>query len=85
MWLWAIAVTLAREFSARQRARSSPFLMSQTRTSSLAATMAWPAPVALPAVRDGDDHTIFELGETTTPKDLEGSNFLGKLEARTEL
>src|SRR3569833_49342 len=71
--LCAIAVTWALHFSSRHRPSNSPFLTSQYKTSSLAATTAWPTPVP---ERSLEVHTMLEVLEVTRPNDLEYSNFL---------
>ena len=71
--LCAIAVTGALHRSSFQRLRSSPFFISQQRTSSLAATTAWPALVPL---RSLACQTMFDVAEATTPKDLACSYLL---------
>lgn len=71
--LCAIAVTGTEHRSSRHRLISSPFFTSQHKTSSLAATMACPAPV--PA-RSFAVHTKFDVLVATTPNDLTCSYFL---------
>src|SRR6478736_739960 len=75
--LCAMAVTGIVHLSSLQRFVISPFLISQQRTSSFAATIACPA---LVPVRSFEDHTMFEVGEATTPKNLPCSYFLLKFE-----
>lgn len=77
--LWARAVTCALQFSSRHRDRSSPFLISQHMTSSLAATTAWPAPVAVLWLLV--QRMLDEL-DVIRPNDLECSYFLRALLAR---
>lgn len=71
--LCARAVTCALQFSSRHRDSSSPFLMSQHSTSSLAATTAWPAPVAVFWLFD---QTMLDELDVIRPNDLECSYFL---------
>jgi hypothetical protein len=75
--LCAMAVTCDLQSSSFHRFRSSPFLMSQHKTSSFAATTARPEPVL--RVEEFDPsaaQTIFDVLELTSPKEFECSYFL---------
>lgn len=73
-----MAVTCALQSASRHWLSSSPFLTSQQRTSSLAPTIARPAPVrrAVPETSSSLAQTAFDEAEATRPKVLECSNFL---------
>ena len=65
-----------------QHERRVEVLISHTKTSVLAGTIAWPAPALLVEFErelvEGDQ-TQFEVEEVIWPKVEEGSNFLGAL------
>lgn len=76
--LCVIAVTSALQPGSRHLLSSSPFFTSQQRTSSLAPTIARPAPVgrAVPKTSSSLVHTAFDEADVTRPKVWECSNFL---------
>lgn len=76
--LCVTTVTWALHAESRHRPRSSPFFTSQQRTSSLAPTIARPAPVwrTAPAVCSSFDQMAFDEAEATSPNVFECSNFL---------
>jgi hypothetical protein len=73
--LWTIAVTCDLQLLSFHRLNSSPFLISQHRTSSFAGTMALPAPV-FREVSVSADQIAFDVLELTRPKIFDCSYFL---------
>lgn len=80
VWLCVTTVTCALQAESRQRPSNSPFLTSQHKTSSLAPTIARPAPVwrAAPRVCSSLAQIALDDAEAMSPNVSECSNFLGE-------